>query len=274
MGNNDICSHLFGIISSYCLAENLNKRFMVKWFRSDKDEDILSINLRNKYTLNTSLPHLKEYLIPDYELASLLEENDVVKLWMNKSICIKSCHNMYQHFCVNRPNYRYKSYLLDILTKLPKIINIKRTVYDLIPKNIGQVVGIHICRGKYTDEESVKDILHKINIDLKTNPETKSNHVLVVSDYREDIKLAESILEKVTIIPCFHDNLKTLTITVNMISLSKCKSLYIKWFDDFSRLSAILNPYRSFFTFEHPNYFMCRYKCPIDELLSYYNRMK
>lgn len=253
-----IGSQMFGLITTFCIARDLEMHFYVQYASSDLTR--ADFKLQNALIRTTPNPKQEPFQINDNALA-ILESKDkdcVENLWRGKHITIQSVQNLYQHFAYPRPNCDYKNNLLYAL------INCSKYFFVFPPNNPDKTdyknsVGIHIRPNQ------PQDVITNI---LKTcKAREASKNIVIVCKNNPRINILD-IAKKIFGAGVMVSNKGDLA---DLLVLKKCKSLYIPWNSNFARMGAIMNPYRDFYVYNPivgPTLFNYR-KCEVDELLSY-----
>ena len=257
-----ICGNMFGLISMFCIAQDLKITFYANWNLE---------NHTNMFKLNDSLTP-KNVAKPDYikfsdqEAMVFFENEDIEDEWKHKHIIIQNTQNLYQHFCYKRPQHDYKNNLLFALTNCFKYLFMIPSEVITRITHVRTAIGIHVNVNSPT-VENITDVLLSCKKHIET--QKHNNKIFICSKHYLTFSLAKSIFgTEFTLI--FNDNNISNNILLDLIHLTRCKTLYISWNSNFSRLGAIINPYRDIYSYNHPDYSPDMYKCVLDELLSYY----
>ena len=285
-----LCSRIFGIITTYCISKDLGIKFFIKWV----EPDISSIfTISGKYLLSTHIPGAQHLTLSDRDMMLYFENEDIETKCRGKAIIVPSGQNLYQHFCYNRPKCDYKNNLLRVLTIFfPKIFSMDLRTHVKLNRNLNEFVGIHVRTnaGDLATERERSPYITDVLLRCKHYMDVM-NHgkkVFISSDCDVTFVIAKRIFgDSYTLLYnrgrlfdtssrqwCGDVKNGLERFLMDLLSLTKCKTLYLAWNSNFSRLGAILNPFRTFYTYEHPKHFPGMHKCPVDELMSYYKQSK
>jgi hypothetical protein len=286
-----LCDRLLGLSSTYCLAEELNRHFLIKWDLTDVSS-VLTINPEhNFYTYNVPAEgDLKMNL--DY--MSYFRQVEIEKTWAEKPhIYIWANLNIFFYFCQSRPWIEYKKkFLLACSTVFAKFLLPIPEVELEIPPNLQQAIGIHIrthdnqfalenVENRKKQIPYIKDILLRCKKSIDENGEGQT--VFIASDCELAIPLARiEFGPEYTILgtsgPIIHSGTETvdktglIRVVADLFSLARCKLLYLGWHTNFSRFAALLNAERKFYTYEHPEKKREIAVVSIEELMNYFSQ--
>ena len=179
-----------------------------------------------------------------------------------------STQNLYQHFCFNRPQHDYKlNFLTALINCFRKFINVSPIVKDNIP-SVYHSVGIHI-RSNTDDIFHITSSLNRCKQHIEETSRIK--YVFIASNRELTYTIAKQIFDVTyTIITNEKVRDEQENELKDLITLTRCKTLYIAWNSNFSRMGAILSPNRDIYCYEHPDSYPDVSKCELDELMSYY----
>jgi hypothetical protein len=254
-----IGSQMFGLITTFCVARDLEMHFYANW-------NLPSLKLQPALIRTFPAPKQEQVLINDDTLR-FLESKEVEAKWVGKHISIQSVQNLYQHFAYPRPQYDYRNNLLYAIVQCFKY-------FFEMPKNIpvvdyGNYVGIHV-RPNQT-QASISTILKNCKTHITTAmPKEKS--VFIVCRHNPGVNvlnLAKQVFGAgFTVISNKNDREAAPGELTDLLSLKKCKVLYIPWNSNFARMGALMSPFRDFYVYNQPAN-PSVHKCDLDELLSY-----
>lgn len=279
-----LCDRLLGMITTYSIAEALGRKFLIKWDQNDLSA-VLTINPEyNYYTYNVPYSDIS---LSNYESMTYFETTNLEEAWKDKPhVLIWSNLNLFQHFCKQHPEINYQETLLRnislIFTEfLLPTEKVKRRT------DLSEAIGIHIRTHDSQLDDPIKkteqmpyiiDILTRCKARLK-----EGERVFISYDCEYTPRLAQTILSAQTLVfndgPIVHTgreqphlNEEGLTkAIVDLFSLSQCKELYLGWHTNFSRMGALLNPNRNFYTYEHPQHPDEIVPCDLLELMNYFS---
>jgi hypothetical protein len=283
---------IIGMISSYCIAKELNRDFLIKWDQNDLS-DVIPINPKYDFYKHevpfTKIIHNNEASKIFFETASI--EHDWSGL---PHVLIWSNLNLYQHYCKRHPHIPYQQRFLEAISEIfTNFLLPIPEVFANIPSGLENAIGIHIRTHdnqidiKNTENRNaqvpyITDILQRCKQSIEEKKE--GNVIFIASDCTLSPVLAQKIFgADYTIISCngpiihsgreqaFINKEGMVRVVVDMLALAKCKELYLGWNTNFSRFGALLNPNRQFYTFEHPEHPKEIYDCSLLEWMNYHS---
>jgi hypothetical protein len=285
-----LCDRLLGMITSYCIAKELGRKFLIKWDQNDMSS-IFTINPEhNYYTYNYSL----NPVILNNRESMVYFENQIVEIvWKNfPNVLIWSNLNLFQYFCKSRPHINYEKTILEsISTIFTRFFIPVDHVKKSLRTDLETVTGIHIRTQdnqlnnpelQYRQTPYITDILIRCKKHIEDNEGEKT--IFLASDCVLVNDIAKNIFGTNYILlynegPKIHsgqeqkflndDGLKH--VLIDLLSLRDCKKLYIGWNTNFSRMGVLLKPEKKFYTYEHPNQPKNTVSCTMLELLNYFS---
>jgi len=278
------CDRLLGMVSSYCLAQELGRHFLIKWDRSDFSQ-VLTINPDHDfYTYNfVYTMDMKD----SFESQSYFAYTDLQEKWKNiNHVLIWGNFNIFYYYCLKRPEIAYQ----EKFSKACKIIFEKflfpiPEVYSLIPEGIELATGIHIRThdnqfGNIHKQREqipyISDILTRvckhsqtqlvfISSDCPISHSIAKQHFSTVLETKGDlIHSDEDYPEKEGLV----------RVVADLISLSRCKLVYLGWNTNYSRFGALLNSDRVFYSYEHPTAPLKIISCDFNSIANYFSYSK
>ena len=281
-----ICDRMLGIVTTYCIAKQLNRKFLIKIDNFDIPF-ICPINRIYDYRYNEC--NYVEYIDNNIEQQKFFENNKSVDEWNNvENVLMWSNQNLFYHFCKNRPEVNYKKNLLEGFSIL------FTEIFNLIKLDIPDTkdcIGIHIRTvDKHFKNPSSTDIQSKIEqipyirkVLSKCKDhimETKDKStIFITSDCDLAYDIAKDIFPYRNIIynngeivhsGTVHDGEGLKKVFIDLLSLSRCKKVYMGWNTNFSRVSALISPSRDYYIYEFPNKNCC-IKCDILDIANYFS---
>ena len=266
--------------------------FFIQWNEPPLLEGILSISPAYSHRRRMHPIQLRLLDKKDHELMAYFENEDTEKVeWRNLTVVMSSTQNLYQHFCYKKPEYKYRANLLSaICTSFTNIFRLESNFTGLI-SDVRKIPGLHIrTRAPAGDQAAqrrsipyITDILVSVRHYMALM--NQGNRLFIASDTPLAYSIAKRIFgDEYTIIyntgplpklpgPQIigrHIDKNAQLAMLDLLFLTRCKTLYIAWNSDFSRLAALLSPNRDFYCYEYPRCAPDMYKVPLDELLSYY----
>ena len=286
-----LCSQLFGIITTCCIAKDINRPFYIHWAGKDF-MGCLKICDNMLYNPSTARVKYRDIRKSDHEMMELFERKDVV-MQIGSVPRFNSTQNLYQHFCYNRPHIDYKNNLMLAIGRLiPNIFSIEPRLINQV-MDVRKVPGIHIRTNVDMSDDTdhktkipyIKDVLVRCKQHMD-HKKTQARRVFIASDCSLTFTIAQRVFGNQYNILFNNgpivDTKETTSwiykpgtdrVMLDLMCLAKCESLYIGWHSNFSRMAALLSPNRNFFCYEHPSCSPMMYSPPIDELLSYYKEI-
>jgi hypothetical protein len=200
---------------------------------------------------------------------------------------IHSTQNLYQHFCFNRPQHDYKNSLLMLIGRLfPALFQIPNRIYNKLI-DVRDVPGIHVRTHASTEQEQrgklpyITDTLTRCKFHMERSDMPK--RLFIASDCALTFDVAKRVFGDSYILmsnegPIVDSSERTSwtnkigmeRVLIDLLSLSKCQTVYLAWNSNFSRMGALLSPNRTFYCYEHPSVSPDMYKISVNELLSFY----
>ena len=285
-----IGDRLLGMITAYCIAKRTGRDFLIKWDCSDLSS---VIPMNQKYNYYAHQVPYTEIINSNVENMTYFETVDIEKAWP-QHVLIWSNFNIFVHFCkkYNIPRQEYvKEYLDAVSCIFTEIFHPIPEVYELIPKGIETSVGIHIRThdNQFESEENkvkqipyIRDILERCKKHMDSLG-TAGGTVFIASDCSLTVSLAKEIFgdsytilsTSGTILHCGtnkdFDKSGVIRVFADLLSLSRCSSLYLGWNTNFSRIGYLLNAYRRAYTFEYPEKPREIYECSLGTWLDYFS---
>lgn len=279
---------LLGMVATYCIAKVLNRKFLIKWDGTDMSS-VFQINPEfNYYNYRCPFDCIMKNNI---ESMSYFENTDIGLEWEGKhNVLIWSNSNIFYYFCKNKPDIEYKKLFLEITQNIFRDILLPTDdVKNNLRHDLKDAIGIHIRTHDAqwdSEHEREKQRPYITNIITKCKDHLLANNptftkIFIASDCGLSSDIAKEIFgPEYTIItnngPLIHickslNHEGLVRVVTDLISLSECEILYLGWNTNFSRFGALLNPSRTFYTYEHPNSSENMYKCSDDELMNYFS---
>lgn len=286
-----ICDRVLGLVSTYCIAEELGRRFLIKWDYTDISA-VLKINPKhNYYTYN--LPYVQD-IQTNIGYMDYLRDTKIEETWKNKPhVLVWSNLNIFNYFCKSRPTIPYEERFLNACKIVFKkfLIPISE-VEQNITHTLQNVIGIHIrthdnqfeinnVQNRKKQIPYIQDVLKRCKAVIEKKKQGKT--IFIASDCMLAVQLAKiEFGSSYTILsnngPIVHSGTETvdregmIRVIADLLSLSRCKLLYLGWHTNYSRFAALLNPEREFFTYEHPNNKKAVIHPDLVELMSYFSQ--
>jgi hypothetical protein len=288
-----LCDRILGLVTTHCISKCTKRKFLIKWDHEDLKiyNKIFSINpLYNYYNFN--VPFINLLHDNNYQ-KFYFKTKDIEKEWGGTNICTWSNQNLFQY-----TKYYNSTIFLDSLqTLFQELLIINKNIQVNIPENC---VGIHLrthdnqIYNKDKREAQLPYIRNKLKMCYDEIVKNKNiNTIFIASDcdlsFEETKKMFEpdyNVIQNdgVIIHTCeltTHkkdiDNTEGLNLVFkDLFSLSKCKTLYIAWNSNYSRIGALLNTDREIYCYEHPTSPEKITKCTKNDLCEYFstgNRM-
>lgn len=277
-----LCDRLLGLVTSYCISKQLRRRFLIKVDNFDMPT-LCPINPKYDYR-NYNLRY-KAYTPNNIEQQKFYTDPKSIEEWSEiENVLIWSNQNLFYYFCKNRPEIDYRKELLEgfsyLFTELLYLepINYVRTE---------DCVGIHIRTKddqmgrpelRYEHVEYIRDAMIRCKRAMEESGQEYSK-LFIASDCELSYGIAAEIFWDKEVLynkgEIVHsgdvretEGLKK--VFKDLMSLSVCKSLYIGWNSNFSRVGALLGPERDFYVYEYPERSGV-VKCDLLEIANYFS---
>lgn len=274
-----LCDRLLGMVTTYCISKELGRRFLIKIDDFDMP-NIAPINPKYDYRCN-NCPYYS--YIADNKEQQIFFQSNKVDDWKNfENVLTWSNQNLFYYFCMNRPEINYRERLIEGFSKV--FTEIYHLIPIEVPLGIEEYVGIHIrtVDKQITDSNAKKEnipYIMQILLKCKEHINKNTDKIFISSDCDLAYDLAKEIFPDYKIkynegeivhSGSVRDGEGLKKVFQDLLSLSKCKKLYIGWNSNFSRVSVLLNPDREFYVYEHPT---CKniVKCDIIEIANYFS---
>ena len=276
-----LCDRLLGLVSSYCIARELRRKFLIKIDNFDVPT-ICPINKKYDYRYNSC--SYVSYIQHNLEQQRFFTEKRCVDEWENiENVLMWSNQNLFYYFCKNRPDIDYRSKLLEGFSLLfTEILYLE----PVCGKNTEEYVGIHIrtVDKQMNDEgEKVKQIpyIRDVFNKCKKHLELYDNEykIFITSDCDLSYRIGKEIFEGREVLYNEGEIVHSGNVTEgnglkkvfkDLLMLSNCKKVYMGWNTNFSRVSALLNAERKFYVYEYPGRSEC-VDCDILDIANYFS---
>jgi hypothetical protein len=273
-----LCDRLLGMVTTYCIAKELGRRFLIKIDDFDMPS-IVPINPEYDYRCN-NCPYYN-YIPHNFEQQQFFQNPRSVEAWQNiENVLTWSNQNLFYYFCLNRPEIDYRKRLLE------GFAIVFTDILHLIPIDIPQVedcIGIHI---RTVDkqigncEQMIEQVPYIINVLEKCRDVIPSEQkIFITSDCELAYDLAKKIFTNCKVLynpgrivhsGTVREGEGMIKVFQDLITLSRCKKVFMGWDTNFSRVSALLNPERDFYVYEYPEKNEV-VKCDIIEIANYFS---
>jgi hypothetical protein len=259
-----LCDRLLGMVTSYCIAKQLRRRFLIKIDNFDMP-NLCPINPKYDYRLY-NVPYTG-YIENNIEQQKLYSDVQWIDKWSEvENVLIWSNQNLFRYFCKNRPEIDYRKYLLEGFSYLfTELLYLEPLSYV----KTGDCIGVHI-RTKDKQMKSpelrsqekpyITEVLQKCKRSLSERG-VEFSKLFISSDCSLSYEIAEELFRDKEILynrgEIVHSGDVTETeglkkVFRDLLSLSMCGSVYMGWHSNFSKVSALINPEREFYVYEYP----------------------
>lgn len=251
-----IGSQMFGLITTFCIARDLEVHFYANWSEMKLQDALIRKGAVSEPILSV-----------DQNLLSFLESKEVEAKWKTH-ITLRSVQNLYQHFAYTRPQCDYKNNLLYSIIQcfkyffvLPKQIDVHNT--------LNTTLGIHL-RPNQT-QAAITTILKNCKTHMATHMSQQKTVLIVCrkNNRSELLNTAKQIFGVGFTVSLNDTNGGDLA---DLLTLKKCKALYIPWNSNFARMGVLMDPTRTFYVYNKAS--PTPQKGDIDELLSYVTALR
>jgi hypothetical protein len=270
-------------VTSYCIARELRRKFLIK---IDNFDMPIICPINEKYDFRRHQCDYKMYTPYNIEQQVFFETPESVDEWENvENVLIWSNQNLFYYFCKNRPEIKYRERLLEGFSLLfTELLHLE----PIHVKNLEDCVGIHI---RTVDN-------HMTNPDLKIeqNPyirgvlvrckevierkDPEVSRIFISSDCDLAYGIAQEVFPDKEIVYNSGDIVHSVSVRDgdglkkvfrDLLSLAKCKKMYMGWNTNFSKVSALLNPEREFYVYEYLGREEV-VRCDLLEIANYFSR--
>jgi len=277
-----LCDRLLGLVTSYCIAKQLRRRFLIKIDEFDMPK-LCPINPKYDYR-NYNLSY-KAYTPNNIEQQNFYSDPKSTDEWNDiENVLIWSNQNLFYYFCKNRPEIDYKRELFEGFSYLfTELLYLEPISYA----KTEDCIGIHIRTKdkqmkspelRYEQVPYITEVLNKCKKSLGESG-TEFNKIFIASDCDLSYGIIAEIFPDKEIVYNSGDIVHSGDVTESeglkkvfkdLLSLSMCKKMYMGWHSNFSRVAALLNPEREFYVYEHTGVSEC-VRCDILEISSYFS---
>lgn len=269
-----LCDRLLGLTTSYCIARELGRRFLIKW------DDARTLEVRENYDFYKNSVSYQEVILNNKESQEFfLTTNKVDSLSNVQNILIWSNQNLFYYFCENRPEIRYEEKLLSGFQTLFTEILYPKPCRSL---PFFEYIGIHI-RTVDDAKEKLKQVpyITRILKECKNHIEKQDvKNIFISSDCSLAYELAERIFgQKYTVLwhpgEIVHsgksqDEKGLEKVFSDLFSLVNCKIFYFGWNSNFSKVACLLKPEKELYSYEHPSSQIIK-SCSVLEVGNYFS---
>ena len=269
-----LCDRLLGLVSTYCIAKELGREFLIRWDDTDVSHIMPVQEKYNYYTYNLSFFN---HLPNNHAAQDFYADKDQIKLWEDKAhVLTWSNQNLFYLFCQNRPEINYRDRLTEGFQKLQDFFHFPLLNLQVKP------VGIHIRTldkliRDPSQAESQREVIEKIFQKLQPCIEAKEE-IFLSSDCELAYEIGKTYFPNLSYQPgrVIHtaesqDKEGWLKVLGHLFSLSLCDKLYIGWHTNFARVACLLNPKREFYCYEYGENQTVK-QCDFMELSSYFSK--
>jgi len=277
-----LCDRLLGLVTSYCIAKQLRRRFLVKIDNFDMPK-LCPINPKYDYR-NYNLPY-KGYTQNNIEQQKFYSDPKSTDEWVDvENVLIWSNQNLFYYFCKNRPEINYRKELFEAFSYLfTEILYLEPLSYV----KTEDCIGVHIrtkdnqmkCPElRYEHVPYITEMLKRCKRAM-VDSGVKFGKLFIASDCEIAYGIAGELFPDKEIVynvgEIVHSGEVNETeglrkVFKDLMSLSLCKSLYIGWNSNFSRVGALLGPEREFYVYEYPDKDVCE-KCDVLDVANYFS---
>jgi len=284
---------LLGMISAYCISKDIGRDFLIKWDQNELS-DVIPINPKYDYYKHR-VPYT-EIIKNNIESMNYFNTENIEESWASHPhVLIWSNLNLYQYYCNRHPEILYQERFLEAISEIfTEFWITNQEVLANIPIGIEDAIGIHVRTHDNQFETKntvnrkkqipyIKDILSPCRNHIQTNSTTKKifiasacilTHVLARTIFGREYEI---VTGNGTIIHSRKEQElinkeRIIRVVVDLLSLSKCNSLYLGWNTNFSRFGALINPKRQFYTYEHPKHPNEIYDCGLTTWMNYHSQ--
>lgn len=286
-----LCDRLLGMISCYLIANELGRKFYIKWDHNDMS-DIFTI--AEKYNFyNGGINHFKFINLMSDKLREYFDNGTPEIDWNDtEHVIMWSNMNLFFNYCNNRPYIQYKEKILSAINNIFTEFLIPTETVAKYIENCGNFdAGIHIrthdsqlnCEKKRLEQiPYIRYTLEKCKIDIIKH--NFINKIFIATDCILVPEIAKEIFgDKYELVfnngPIVHSGRQQtelskdglIRVILDLFFLTKCDKLYIGWNSNFSRFGLLLRPNRPFLIYEHPKSLNTLSECDILELLNYFS---
>jgi hypothetical protein len=257
---------LLGLVTSYCIAKISGRNFLIKWDFTDLSN---AFNINSKFNYYTEKPNIDRDLnLNNFEAKTYFQETDLELDWNNQNIMFWSSQNLLKHVRDNKKcKWVIENYNELISNTLREVLSDILIFNNAILSSINNLqfdIGIHLRIGDTQLFNPEKEAHFQIQIEnifsnIKAHI-SQSYSIFLASDCQLAYKLAANYFQ-FSHIPgnVVHSGLTNdrkadtdiAKVMIDFLTLAKhCKSLYIGWNTNFSRVAALYDTTRPIYNFE------------------------
>jgi len=287
-----LCDRILGLSSSFCIAEKLNMKLLVKWDHCDLSSGFIINPEYNYYDNQVSFNFIN---LTNHDSIVYFQTINIRDEWKDQNIMIWSNINIYNYLLKNPyfVDLQREDYL-QLFSKYVKLI--LGTVFIINPqvmKNLESIerydIGIHIRTGdkqiyNKENEEYYRPYITRVFQNILEHGVSKDKKIFISSDCLLAFEIAKDcftsfkhhkgpIIHTAEEDKIYEDGLHK--VLLDLLSLCKCgDTLFIGWNSNFSRIASLYNFNRKFICYEYENNIDIIKQCSPEVLFSYYSNGK
>jgi hypothetical protein len=282
-----LCDRILGMTGNLCISRQLNMKMYIKWDIVNLGEN-LKINDKYNYyrIINYSNIEYKSITLNNFELMDYIQYTNIINEWKNKNILIWSNINLYNYFIKNKlitlPIHNHiKNFSICLKIILHKYLSINPYILLNIPT---YDIGIHIRTGdkhfydKNRESENIEYIKNIFNKIVNFNSDFFLKKTIFISsdcniaydiakDYFKNIYYNNGDIIHTAI---SNNNNGIYKVLKDLFTLCNCKTLYIGWNSNFSRLASLYDINRDIICYEYENTNIIKY-ISFEKLFEYHS---